>query len=51
VVASMVDVAASGGYFMAMACNAIVAESATLTGSIGVVAALIKLRRLYERIG
>lgn len=37
VVASMSDVAASGGYYMAMAANTIVAENLTLTGSIGVV--------------
>lgn len=37
VVASMGDVAASGGYYMAMAAGAIVAEDLTLTGSIGVV--------------
>lgn len=37
VVASMADVAASGGYYMAMAAGTIVAENLTLTGSIGVV--------------
>ncbi|GJN22137.1 hypothetical protein PR202_gb09675 [Eleusine coracana subsp. coracana] len=37
VVASMSDVAASGGYYMAMAAPVIVAEKLTLTGSIGVV--------------
>lgn len=37
VIASMADVAASGGYYMAMATQAIVAENLTLTGSIGVV--------------
>ena len=37
VVASMVDVAASGGYYMTMACDYIVAEDMTITGSIGVV--------------
>ena len=36
-VASMSDVAASGGYYIAMPAHAIVAEPATLTGSIGVV--------------
>lgn len=33
----MADVAASGGYYMAMAAGTIVAEKLTLTGSIGVV--------------
>lgn len=37
VIASMSDVAASGGYYMAMAADTIVAENLTLTGSIGVV--------------
>jgi protease-4 len=37
VVASMVDVAASGGYYMAMGTDTIVAEDLTITGSIGVV--------------
>lgn len=37
IVASMSDVAASGGYYMAMAAGVIVAENLTLTGSIGVV--------------
>lgn len=37
VIASMADVAASGGYYMAMAAQTIVAEKLTITGSIGVV--------------
>jgi protease IV len=37
VIASMSDLAASGGYYMAMAAQVIVAEKLTLTGSIGVV--------------
>ncbi|KAH9297297.1 hypothetical protein KI387_028979 [Taxus chinensis] len=37
VIASMVDVAASGGYYMAMAAGVILSENLTLTGSIGVV--------------
>ena len=37
VIASMSDIAASGGYYMAMGAGAVVAESLTLTGSIGVV--------------
>ena len=34
VVASMVDVAASGGYYLAMGCDHIVAEELSITGSI-----------------
>ncbi|KAL5724896.1 hypothetical protein ACHQM5_008103 [Ranunculus cassubicifolius] len=51
VVASMSDVAASGGYYMAMAAGCIVAESLTLTGSIGVVTGKFNLGKLYEKIG
>ncbi|CAL9087598.1 unnamed protein product [Musa acuminata var. zebrina] len=51
VIASMSDVAASGGYYMAMAAEAIVAEKLTLTGSIGVVTGRFSLNKLYERIG
>ncbi|OIW15427.1 hypothetical protein TanjilG_12281 [Lupinus angustifolius] len=51
VIASMSDVAASGGYYMAMAAEAIVAESLTLTGSIGVVTGKFNLGKLYEKIG
>ena len=36
IIASMSDVAASGGYYIAMACDTIVAEPNTITGSIGV---------------
>lgn len=51
VIASMADVAASGGYYMAMAADKIVAESLTLTGSIGVVLAKIGLGELYKKLG
>ncbi|XP_054791272.1 serine protease SPPA, chloroplastic-like [Prosopis cineraria] len=51
VIASMSDVAASGGYYMAMATGTIVAESLTLTGSIGVVTGKFNLGKLYEKIG
>ncbi|KAI3688833.1 hypothetical protein L2E82_46699 [Cichorium intybus] len=51
VIASMVDVAASGGYYMAMAAQTIVSENLTLTGSIGVVTAKFNFGKLHERIG
>ncbi|KAI5063344.1 hypothetical protein GOP47_0021891 [Adiantum capillus-veneris] len=50
-IASMVDVAASGGYYMAMAANTIVSEKLTLTGSIGVVTGRFSLKNLYEKVG
>jgi protease-4 len=51
VVASMGDVAASGGYYLASAADAVFAEAGTLTGSIGVVGGKPNLEALYRRIG
>lgn len=44
VIASMSDYAASGGYYMAMACDTIVAQPNTITGSIGIFAMLFNLQ-------
>lgn len=51
VVISMSDVAASGGYYMAMTGDPIVAYPQTQTGSIGVVFGKPNLRGLYEKLG
>ncbi|MFA4857715.1 MAG: signal peptide peptidase SppA [Candidatus Margulisiibacteriota bacterium] len=51
VVASMGDVAASGGYYIASAANSIVADPATITGSIGVIGQIPALQGLYDKIG
>lgn len=51
VVASMGDVAASGGYYISMGCSKIFAEPGTLTGSIGVVGGKIALNGLYDKVG
>ena len=51
VVVSMGDVAASGGYYIAMNGDAIVAEPGTITGSIGVFSGKFNLRGLYDKIG
>jgi protease-4 len=51
VVASMGDVAASGGYFVAMAADAIVAQPGTLTGSIGVFSGKLVTAGLLDRLG
>jgi protease-4 len=51
VVASMGDVAASGGYYVAAEAHEIVAEPTTLTGSIGVVLAGLDLEQLLDRLG
>ena len=44
VIASMSDVAASGGYYMAMACDTILAQPNTITGSIGVFAMIFNMK-------
>jgi protease-4 len=51
VVVSFGDVAASGGYYVALAGNSVLAEAGTITGSIGVIAGRANLRGLYDRIG
>lgn len=51
VIVSMGDVAASGGYFVSMAADVIVAQPGTLTGSIGVFAGKPVMRELLERVG
>jgi protease IV len=51
VVVSMGDVAGSGGYYVAMAANVIVAQPATLTGSIGVLGGKLQTSGLLERLG
>jgi protease-4 len=51
VVVSMGDMAASGGYYIAMAAHAIVAEPGTITGSIGVFGGKLSLQGLYAKLG
>jgi protease-4 len=51
VVVSMGDVAASGGYYVAMGSDAIVAEPGTITGSIGVFGGKFSLHGLYDKLG
>jgi protease-4 len=50
-VASMSDVAASGGYYIAMPADAIVAEPSTLTGSIGVVLTKFVIDGTLKKLG
>ncbi len=50
-VASMGAVAASGGYYVAMAADAIVANPGTITGSIGVITGKLVVRGLKGRLG
>jgi protease IV len=51
VVASMGAVAASGGYYVSMCADAIVANPGTITGSIGVVTGKLIARDLKDRLG
>lgn len=50
-IASMGELAASGGYYVASACNYIMANHGTITGSIGVIAVSPNLRGLFEKLG
>ena len=50
-VVSMSDVAASGGYYIAMPAHAIVAEPSTLTGSIGVVSIKFVIDGTLKKLG
>jgi len=51
VIVSMGDMAGSGGYYVAMGADAIVAEPAAITGSIGVVFAKFDLSAMLARLG
>ncbi|HEV2336921.1 MAG TPA: signal peptide peptidase SppA [Stellaceae bacterium] len=51
VVVSMGDVAGSGGYYIAAPADKIVAEPATLTGSIGVLAGKLVVSALLHKLG
>jgi len=51
VIASMGTVAASGGYYIAVATDRILANPGTLTGSIGVIMQLANFQDLLEKIG
>jgi len=51
VVAVMMDVAASGGYYAALAADTIVALPTTVTGSIGVIMLTVNAQGLMEKIG
>jgi protease-4 len=51
VIVSMGDVAGSGGYYVAAGADKIVAEPATLTGSIGVLAGKLVVADLLKKIG
>ena len=51
VIASLGGVAASGGYYIASACDQVVANPGTLTGSIGVIMELGNVEELLKKLG
>lgn len=51
IVAVLMDVAASGGYYIACACDEIVAQPSTVTGSIGVIMQMLDVSKTLELIG
>lgn len=51
VVVSMSDVAASGGYYISMTGDPVVAYPGTITGSIGVIYGKANLKGLYDKLG
>jgi len=50
-IASMGSTAASGGYYIASACDKIIANAGTLTGSIGVIMQLTNVEELMKKVG
>lgn len=51
VVAALKEVAASGGYFTAAACDEIITAKGTLTGSIGVIMSMLNYTEAMKKIG
>ena len=51
VVAALMDVAASGGYYVACACDEIIAQRSTVTGSIGVLMQTFDLTGTMAKLG
>lgn len=50
-VASVGDIAASGGYVVALGCDKIFADSGSIVGSIGVITMIQKYKRILDKIG
>lgn len=51
VVASMMDLSTSGGYYLAVSADKIVAHPSTITGSLGVIMVTLNAQGLLEKIG
>ncbi len=51
VVAALMGTAASGGFYIALSADSIVAAPTTITGSVGVIMDLINMEKLYGKLG
>jgi protease-4 len=51
VVAALMGTAASGGFYVALSADRIVASPTTITGSVGVIMDLVNIERLYGMLG
>lgn len=51
VVISLGDYAASGGYYLAVGADEIIANNSTITGSIGVYTGKMSLKKIYDKLG
>ena len=51
IITSIMDIGASGGYYIAMASDYILAHPSTITGSIGVVMLTLNAEGLLEKVG
>src|SRR5918996_1860226 len=51
VIASIMDVGASGGYYIAMAADKVVVHPSSITGSLGVIMMTVNAKGLLEKIG
>src|SRR2546427_8930260 len=50
-IASIMDLGASGGYYVAAAADTIVAHPSSVTGSLGVIMLTVNARGLLEKVG
>ncbi|MGI6400832.1 MAG: signal peptide peptidase SppA [Thermoguttaceae bacterium] len=51
IIVSMGDLTCSGGYYISMAADELIAEPSTVTGSIGVICALVNAAELCKKLG
>ncbi|UCF64690.1 MAG: signal peptide peptidase SppA, partial [bacterium] len=51
VIVSMSDLAASGGYYIAMSADTIVAQPSSIVGSIGIYSGKFSMKELYRKLG